>query len=255
MKKKEYPKLANGEIDYSKVDISNDFRDFPQLYSKVEDIENFILSRNCCFPVLNNLLKLRKEKKIDITPTEDKFYFDGLFHYIYDVFRVPTKKTYERVQDWLGYIERNLVYGGFSHVEGTAYNSVRQSFKVKIDMNDFYKEKNLGKFRDIKEINCFHDIGVNKEFYNSPSPKLIESFWIKCDKHVIQPIIVGDEAYARVHVYPERVYIFGCDDSSYSLLNTTEKEAKDFAFYLKCAAPVWNFKFIKVIHPKLEFTN
>jgi hypothetical protein len=255
-KKKDYPRLSNGEIDYSKVDAGNCFRDFPKIYSTVEDIEEFILHKNCYYPVLMNLLKLRKENKLNLTPTEDAFYFENLFDYIYDVYRIPTEETYKKVAEWLQHIEYSLVFSGLSYVKCNSYESVRSNWEAKVRLAEFAKESGIKNTKfDLKEINCFIDIGENNDFYNRKDPKLIESFWIKCDKCVIQPIIKGDEAYARVHVYPERVYICGCDDSSYTLFTKTKKEAKEFALYLKCAAPVWNFRYTNIIHHKLEFTN
>jgi len=65
--------------DLSKVDISNDFRDFPQLYKTPNDIEKFIAEHKLNVPVLSNVLKLRKGTKLGLTPTEDKMLFEDLF--------------------------------------------------------------------------------------------------------------------------------------------------------------------------------
>lgn len=237
--------------DLSKVDIGNDFRNFPQLYKTPEDIENFIRERNVDVPVLSNLLKLRRENELDMTPTEREFYFASMFGYIYDVYRVPVEKTYGNVIEWLEYIEDCLVFSGFSYFIAEAYQYAyhkyeRIEFVSKILNRDSTKER----------INYYSELVVKYlEFYISKRPELIESFWIKSSRSSGQPVAVGDEAYMRVHVYPDRVYIMGCDDSSFTFRSKTEQESRGFAEYLKCGAPVWNFHYFKTIHPNLEFTN
>ena len=244
--------------DLSKVDIGNDFADFPALYDTPDDIEKYIKQRKLNAPVLLNMLKLRKGTLLGLTPTEDEFLFDNLFRYIYDVFRVPVEETYKKMDDWLtDYIEGELVLGGLDLVKKNAYEGVSQRYDAHKRFDEFCDEKELPSKRFLKEINCFNKIKVDHaDYYDwSKKPNLIESFWIKTDRNSIQPVDVGDEAYARVHVFPDRVYIGGCDDCSWTLYTETEQEAKDFSKYLKCAAPVWNFSYPTTIHRKLEFTN
>lgn len=254
--KKKYEKLPNGEIDYSKVDLGNDFRDYPQIFNTPEDIEKIIKERGWVYPVLQNLLNLMKVNRFDLTPTEAKFYLEELFDYIYDVYRVPTEKTYVGVAKWLDHIENSLVFSGLSFVIDNAFQHVYDAYHTRLSTEKFFKENNIARnVAKLESINYFTDIGINEDYYNRTRENVIESFWIKTSRRAIQPVLVGDEAYARVHVYPDRVYIFGCDDSSYTLTTTTREEAIDFATYLKCASPVWCFSKPSLIHDRLEFTN
>ena len=254
--------LKTKHKDLSKVDIGNDFRDFPQLYKTPNDIEKFIAEHKLNVPVLSNVLKLRKGIKLDLTPTEDKMLFGDFFDYIYDVFRVPVKQTYEGMKNWLvDYLEEKLVMGGIDGMKHDYYMEVINRYDSKLSMNNFFNKfcskKGVDSTRrTLEEINYFLDVKVeHPDYYNRTREKIIESFWIKNDRNSNQPVKVGNEAYSRVHVYPDRVYIFGCDDSSYTLETKTEQEAKDFAHLLKCAAPVWNFTYAKYIHKDLKFTN
>jgi hypothetical protein len=243
-------------VDLSKVDISNDFRDFPQLYSTPEDIQKYIGERKLDVPVLSHILKLRETGKLDATPTELEFYFAELFDYIYDVYRVPVPETYRRMDDWLQHIELELVYGGFAHVRAHAYEFALNRYRTHKESEAIFKD--IGVERDpLPQINCVTKLEIehHPQFYISTNPKLIESFWIHSSRHSGQPERVGDEAYMRVHVYPDRVYIMGCDDCSYTLRTKNADEAKAFAEYLKTAAPVWCFGNFKQIHKDLEFTN
>lgn len=242
------------EEDLSKVDISEDFMRFPPLFSSPDDIENFIHSRNLSYPVLQNLLRLRKENKLDITPTESNFYFAELFSYIYDVYRVPVEETYKGAQKFLDYIESYLVDSGFDLVIKKSYERLLEDWETRKRLYAF-----LGRRRSKPEfINYYTEIGLNEKensYYLCSKSELIEQFWIRSCRHSGQPQIVGDEAYMRVYVYPNRVYIFGCDDCSYTLTVKGQKSAKDFANYLKSMAPVWNFSYCKLIHSDLKFTN
>lgn len=254
-------KIKTKHKDLSKVDISNDFRDFPQLYKTPDDIEKFIAEHKVDVPVLSNVLKLRKRTELDLTPTEDKMLFGDFFDYIYDVFRVPVKKTYKDMKNWLvDYLEGRLVMGGIDGMKHDYYREVVNRYKSELSMagffNTFCSKKGISNQRALKEINCFTNVKTeHPDFYNRVRKEIVESFWIKNDRWSNQPVIVGKEAYSRVHVYPDRVYIFGCDDSSYTLETKTEQEANDFAHLLKCAAPVWNFSYAKYIHKDLKFTN
>jgi hypothetical protein len=242
--------------DLSKVDISNDFRDFPQLYSCPEDIEKFIIEHKIDAPVLSRILQLRKGTLLGLTPTEDKFIFEEFFDYVYDVFRVPVPETYKRMKEWLtDYLEGQLVMRGIEGIKERAYDSVKHSFDVKLRFVEFCEEEKIPCKRPLTEINYFKEIEKTNINGSKTDPDLIEYFYIKTDSHGIQPFRVDGEYYARVNVYPDRVYICGCDDFSWTLTTKNENEAKGFARYLKCAAPVWNFCYPKTIHKDLEFTN
>jgi len=247
--------------DLSKVDIGNDFMDFPQLYKTPNDIEKFITEHKLNVPVLSNVLKLRKGTKLGLTPTEDKMLFCDFFYYIYNVFRVPVKQTYKDMKNWLDYLEGRLVMGGIDGMKHDYYMEIVNRYNSKLFVNDllnnFCSKKGVNSTRrTLEETNYYTDLKVeHPDYYNRTSETIIESFWIKNDRNSNQPVRVGKEAYSRVHVYPNRVYIFGCDDSSYTLETKTEQEAKDFAHLLKCAAPVWNFYYATSIHKDLKFTN
>lgn len=246
----------------SALDDHIEFMKLPPLYKSPEDISKFIKEHGCSFPVLENLLKMRAENKLKeaLTPTEIKFFFDEVFDYIYDVYKRPNEETYKGVKDYLSYIENNLTFGGVGGVKIQLIQQVLTSYRSMADMvarfNDFFGPKGKRRKR-IKKINYYKNIGNVRypEFYESKDKDLIESFWIKSDLHTGQPAHVDGEAYMRVHVFPNRVYIFGCDDCSYTLQTKTKKEAKEFAKFLKCAMPFWDFGDLYSIHPKLEFTN
>ncbi len=242
--------------DLSKVDISNDFRDFAQLYKSPEDIEEFIKVRNISaqLPCLMNILELRKTGKIEVTPTELKFYFDSMFDYIYDVYRVPVEETYVQMERWLEYIEKELVYNGFRWAIAHAFDNLRSRYMTAVRLNKFFDETPTPR-NPCPVINYYKKIECSDEdYYKCKTPGLIEEFWIKSDQWSGQPVTVGDESYMRVWVRPTNVYIFGCDDMSYTLTGTRE-EMEEFSDYLKKASPVWNFSYTRLIHPKLEFTN
>lgn len=234
-----------------KVNISTDFEKYPRLFTTPEDIERHIATYDLDLPVLNNLLKMRKEKRLDLTPTEVEFYFQSMFHYIYDVFRVPVPETFDKLNGWLNYIEINLTCNGLRWAIDDAYDSTRvgydswaRFYKMRVSFIKNYHPEVINCYQ---EIDCDHGEKDNKD--------VIEAFWIRSDRTSGQPFDAGDEAYMRVWVFPKRVYIFGCDDCSFTLTTDNEEESKTFAMYLKCAAPVWNFSNLKYIHHELEFTN
>lgn len=250
----ELPKLPNGQIDYSKIDRHNDFYLLPALYKTPEDIEKFISQRGlgAKLPILVNLLNLRKRGRLDLTPTEKEFYFQELFDYIYDVYKVPDQETYGEVEKWLKGIEKRLVVGGLSCVIQEAFEFATNRYRQRLELSVLRK-----KFNPIKVINYHSDIGdvEHKAYYEPVRKDVTEKFWIKCSRWAGQPAHVGDEAYMRVWNCPDKVYIFGCDDCSYSLFSDNSKEREDFINKLKCAAPVWHFGYLRYMHPKLEFTN
>jgi hypothetical protein len=254
--KNDLPKLPDGEIDLSKVDISNDFIHFPPLYQTPEDIAKFIQDNNCDFPIIMELLNRRKNNKLDITPAEDKFYFDNLFSYVYDVFRIPVPETTEQMISWLEYISDSLLETGFNQTKKDSFESAGRSFDMMKRQDEFFKNYD-GKLSKKARKSVLVDINYHTEiltddpeYYNGNPEKVVEQFWIKSDRHR-QPVIVGDEAYMRVWVYDDHVYIFGCDDMSWSFNSSKPEELADFVKYLKQAAPVWNFCFPKLINKEL----
>lgn len=250
MKYKVDPKL-----DPSKVDIHNDFGNYPKLFKTPNDIGIFIRERDCDFPVLKNLLNLRDLNRLNLTPTESEFLFDEFFDYIYDVYTIPIEQTFIDAEKFLEYLELTLVEGGLISMMNNAYEKVSSRFETSNYIRNSLKEIGV-KRKKPKVINRHKNIGNVKypEAYNSTQKSIKEQFWIKSSRRAGQPVNVGEEAYMRVWVYNDRVYIFGCDDCSYTLTGN-KQELKDFVFKLKVAAPVWNFSFPKYIHPKLEFTN
>jgi hypothetical protein len=147
-----------------------------------------------------------------------------------------------------------LGLSGMEGIKERAYDSLKQHFDVKIRLFEFMKKHpKIKEKREPEEINCHRDI--HPEYADKPSPKAIDWFYIKTDQDSIQPYTIGEEAYALVQVFPNQVYICGCDDMSWTLNTKTKAEALEFALFLKCAAPVWNFSFPKQIHRELEFTN
>lgn len=237
------------------VDPNREFNDYPKIFSSVADIEAFIEFRNLKdrLPILSAVLKLRRDNKLDLTPTENKFYFDSLFGYIYDVYRIPTEQNYQNIIQWLEHLEDELVWGGINYIIKDCYDNVGLCFYTffRFHSNPILK-------LSPKIINYYTEIGdiEHSDYYKSKKSDVIEQFWIKSDRNSGQPVIVGDEAYMRVHVYKDRVYILGCDDFSWTYYTKENKPtAEDFAFYLKSAAPVWNFMFTKCFGKNFEFTN
>jgi len=224
------------------IDFGNDFINYDPLFKGVDDIENFIMreeDRKARLPVLTNLLKLRKEKKLELTPTENEFYFDMLFNYICDVYRIPHPHTYELVLEWLDHIESSLVYNGLSFAIRKSYELASIKIETTISLLDFCEDKDA----PFDYNNYYTDIGEKNDYYNSKRKNVIESFWVKSSRSSGQPVEVGDESYMRVHVFDDYVYIFGCDDSSYIYKSKNQKELNNFLLYLKHGAPVWNFHY------------
>jgi hypothetical protein len=245
-----------------KIDISSCYKNYPALFSTPADIAKYIVDHKVDAPVLLHFIKLlgEKDNTLGLTPTEKKFYFDRFFDYVYDVFRVPVPETYERMTPWLeDYLEGKLILGGLDNVIKSAYESIYRHYEHRLNFLEICNKHNLEMEQEFPEINCFTSIEVNgkvMDYGKDFEQDVIEQFWIRSDYHGGQPYITNDgEAYMSVTVYSDRVYICGCDDFSWTLYTKSQKESKKFAHYLKCAAPVWNFNHVKLIHPKLEFTN
>lgn len=240
--------IADKSIDLSKIDIHEDFGNYPAIFKTPEDIQEFIVERNLKAPVLLNLLKLRSERKLELTPTEIEFYFTELFHYIYDVYRIPIEDTYIAAQNWIEeYVEKELVMGGLNWAIDSVYCSAEVAFECSYT---------VGRILDRKEqniINC-HNIPTDK-YYTAQKDSIIDQFWIKTSS-AGQPEKFGDEYYMRVYHWPDRIYIFGCDDCSYTY-EGNEEELQKLAYKLKTAAPVWNFSpnLLEYIHARLYFSN
>lgn len=255
MKRKndDIPYLPNGEIDYELIEKEDLFCHFylPQIYNSPDDIEQFIDSRNVDVKATKALLEWRKAKKLDITPTEDQVYFDKVFGYIYSVYKDRRESTNLQIEKWLKeYIEKELINHGFSYFKKLAFESCAR---------DFSMAKQFGFKKGRSFVNYYKSIEVDgKEmgpFDKGENDKFIESFFIRTSKFGIQPYKSGDEYYATVDVYSDRVYIAGCDDMSWTYTPKTKKDAKDFAEYLKRGSPVWNFCYTELISRELEFTN
>lgn len=234
--------------------LGNRFRDYPQIFKTPEDIEAFINERQLNFPFISNLLKLRNEKdnKLGLTPTEKIFYFDKFFEYIYEVYRVPCEETAQRVIEWLEHLEGEIVLKGMRGIIEDSYDGIREFYLARLRIRESLKK--LGASKEEGLIN-FHENVKCRYPKHYVDEKALEQFWIKSDSSAGQPELVDDEAYMRVSVYEDRVYIFGCDDMSYTFFSEDKEKSLEFAHYLKTAAPVWNFSFFKLIHPELEFTN
>lgn len=249
---KSIPYNPDGSIDYSKVDIHNDFGLFPAIFSSPIDIEQFICRREVNVPTLSALLTLRRKGKLEFTPTELKFYFDQMFNYIYDVYRIPIEQTYVDTEKWLDYINLSLVHGGFDYFISNIYScGLWSHFLMGQRLNAHLKK--YGKDSQPELINYHTDISEKSSYYVSER-STIEQFWIKTGQFG-EPVGVDNEYYMRVWVFADHVYIFGCDDCSYMFKGESEEKNKEFALFLKVAVPVWNFKYFKSFHSKLEFSN
>lgn len=225
-------------MDIDKTEDLRKFYKLPKLFSSIEDITRFIDDHSDVnrYPVLLNLLKLRNSNALELTPTESEFYFYRLFEYIYDVYRVPNEETFNKVIEWLDGIESRLVYSGMSGVIGWAYMSIKTNFNIAYETAKTLEIEYEGDYN-----NFYTDIPTrNSDYYIRKGVK--EQFWVKSSKYSGQPVLVGDEAYMRVIVYDDHVYIFGCDDSAYGWKGD---DVNKFVLYLKHAAPVWNFGYFE----------
>lgn len=220
------------------VDELKQFYKLPKLFSSIEDITRFIDDHSDVtrYPVLLNLLKLRNSNDLELTPTESEFYFYKLFSYIYEVHRIPNEETFNNVIEWLDGIESDLVHKGLSHVIEWAYMSVNTRFGSAYRAAKYIGKKYTGDYH-----NFYKNLPLrNPDYYNRDNAT--EQFWVKSSKYSGQPVLVGDEAYMRVIVYDDHVYIFGCDDSAYGWKGD---DVNKFVLYLKHAAPVWNFGYFE----------
>jgi hypothetical protein len=257
--------LIDNSPELAKVDISDDFREHPPLFESPDDIIDFINQFKIeTVPILKVLLQLWKSKKLvtehEYTETELNFILSETFDYIYDVYRVPVEKTYSGVIKWLEYIESNLLSGGLSLLSKLAYSSIDSNWETTRSIDEFMEEHKIdtNRHRHRKLLNYYTDIGLppeNLKYYTRDGADVVEQFWIKTT-YSGQPEVVGYEAYMRVIVYnTNKVYIFGCDDCSYTLESNDKDEIESFVKKLKYAAPIWDFMFKEFIHRKLEFTN
>lgn len=244
MWKKEIPRLENGEVDYSQVDVHNDFRLFPKIFNTPADILNFIQKENVDAPILSKIIQKADNKELEWSDVERDYYLGEFFDYIYDVFRIPVDYTIQETKKWILYLEATVLWEGISGIERRAYESV------------FYK---------IISFECADRIGIldktqpviNHHVLNIDGNQTdgINSFFIKSDSKAGQPYEFEGESYMRVIVREDSVYISGCDDMSWTLPVKNKEEAENFAEYLKRAAPIWNFQYVKLIHHGLIFTN
>lgn len=216
------------------LDELKQFYKLKKLFSSIEDITRFIDDHSDVnrYPVLLNLLKLRNSNALELTPTESEFYFYRLFEYIYNVYRIPNKETFNNVIDWLDGIESRLVHSGMSGVIEWAYMSVNTRFDSAYTTAEILETEYEGDHN-----NFYTNIPTrNSDYYVRKNAK--EQFWVKSSRWTGQPVNVDDEAYMRVIVYDDHVSIFGCDDVAYSW---SGDDITKFVLYLKHAAPVWNF--------------
>lgn len=246
------PKTLN--IDDNFMTIRNDFMKYPAIFKTPQDIRDFIIERNIEAPITLRFIELCEQNKLDWTPTETAFYCEQFFDYIYDVFRVPVEQTFINAAKWIVEFNESIILQeeGVHGVIALAYRNVYYNFQPWPRMREFTKGRN-----EPKIINYITDIPTGDYYLYNRDDQVKEQFWIRSSRRNGQPEIIGDEAYMRVWVFSDKVYIFGCDDCSYTVESKDAKELEDFVLQLKCAAPVWNFDhdFLKEIHPKLEFTN
>lgn len=262
--KKTLPLNPDGTVDFSKVDPSNDFDLFPKMFSSIDDIEKFVYENRYELPLIRDIIDHLKKDKLELTPTETKWYSDEMFDYIYDVYRVPIPQTKQEVFNWLtDYVSEYLRNYGFEYFKKESFRNCKMNYDTQVRFDNFTKERGISvKDNSLlpKEINYYPDIPTDLSHYNDyyicNKETVIEQFWIRSATYGIPFWVAAEkEAYMRVWVFPTYVYIFGHDDYSWTLETKTEQEAKEFSHYLKCGAPVWNFEYASTIHKDLEFTN
>ena len=209
--------------------------------SIILDIEDFIQKRTVSVPFVYSLLRARETKQLDITPTEEDFYFRRAFYYGYNL--ISMSKSNGKIIEWLKRLDQNLMNAGFNHIKKNAY-----SFP---ELGNYWEDMDLTKYAE-KDLNCYPALDGNEAL--KIDVPLLEHFYIKTDRHYTEPFIVGEEAYAAVNVYSNRVSIYGEGDFSWGF-DGNQSLCKRFALHLKLGAPVWNFQFPRQIHPDLKITE
>lgn len=123
--------------------------------------------------------------------------------------------------DSISYLESTLTLGGLtSLLSDRAYRDFQSSFRNP-DLLDI--------------VNCYNFEDIAEYAYSVDS--IIDKFLILTDGFN-QDFLYGQEMYSSVSVSKERVYIYGSDDSSYTLDCPSEEKAIEQANLLKCISPV-----------------
>jgi hypothetical protein len=182
--------------------------------------------KNCLIlPILN------KVKKVDVSPTQMEIIVDFILN--------RPEKSY------IDYVELVLIHEGIQGI----YSKVTQLENMHLDSVYF-----MDRFTNRPIINEYNFSDIDKYAYHCDS--LIDKFLIKTD-NFNQCFKYGDEHYSSVSVIKREeeysVYVYGCDDSSYTKYFNTLEQAKFDCEILKRLSRVINRSHIKAL--KYEFTN
>lgn len=127
--------------------------------------------------------------------------------------------------DSISYLESILILGGLeSLLSDRAYRDFQSS------ENTTFRNPDL-----LDIVNCYNFEDIDKYAYSVGS--IIDKFLILTDGFN-QDFLYGQEMYSSVSVSKERVYIYGSDDSSYTLDCPSEEKAIQQANLLKYISPV-----------------
>jgi hypothetical protein len=185
------------------------------------------------WPEDNLSTKILEKSKNLISPNQFKL----IVEHIID--SVPDEKYVE-------YIEDKLIYGGISSI--IEFNTQLECMSIERYRSGLFTSKEI--------INKYNFDDVDKYAYHSDS--LIEKFLIRTDGFN-QCFKYKDEYYSSVVIKqrdwekPYHIYIYGCDDSSYTKYVDTLEEAQKEVDILIRLSEVINRQHIHAL--KYEFTN
>lgn len=153
-------------------------------------------------------------------------------------------------KSWISYIEQIILIDGLN---GLIDLRIRTRDSIAID--SFNRNKTCPSWHE--QINYHNFSDIDKYAYSAKSE--IDPFLIKTNGFN-QCFKYNNEWYSSVAVYKpnryesrHRVYIYGCDDSSYSYYCNNFDEAKQVARFISTISEVIYLKHLKALN--FEFTN
>ena len=190
--------------------------------------KNFPISINWFKPNYNSVMKESlKHIKNDLSPSEWKYLLNGIYS---DFDQIP---YYERIAHWNG-------------IEGLL-NNIRSLECLKLSIKEIHLEKE-------KIINHYNFTDIQKYAYHAES--LIPKFLVRTSGFN-QCFLYKKNYYSSVSLKQFEnkycIYIYGCDDSSYSKYVDSLQEAEREIKKLQVISPILSRYHIHYL--KYEFTN